>query len=406
MDLPAAEMSKRRTDVSDLMQNELARMYSACRLPGFVGLCFWLVTASVALAGPVPAPPQLAANSWVLQDHQSGKLIAEHNADERAEPASLTKMLTMYVVMAELAAGKITLDDQVLVSEKAWKMPGSRMFIEVDTQVSVIELIKGVIIQSGNDASVALAEHVAGDETAFSDLMNQYAQRIGLQGSHFVNASGLPDPEHYTTARDMAILANALIRDFPDHYSLHAQKEFVYNGITQYNRNKLLWQDVTVDGLKTGHTQAAGYCLVASAQREGMRLVSVLMGAKSERERTRQSRALLAYGFRFYETHRLYQAGKSIRDMRAWKGVSETVSLGLNEDLFVTIPRGQYKQLQPRMEVAKNLQAPLIRGDVHGKLKVSFDGAMVLERDLVILETVEKGGLWRQATDSLRMMLE
>ena len=203
----------------------------------------------------------------------------------------------------------------VLVSKKAWKMPGSRMFIEVDTRVGVEDLIKGVIIQSGNDASVALAEHVAGDESAFADLMNQYALRIGMTSSHFVNSSGLPDPEHYTTARDMAVLAQALIRDFPDHYALHAQKEFVYNGITQYNRNKLLWQDETVDGLKTGHTEAAGYCLVASAQRDGMRLLSVIMGTDSERSRARQSRALLAYGFRFFETHRLYEAAKPIRDI-------------------------------------------------------------------------------------------
>jgi D-alanyl-D-alanine carboxypeptidase (penicillin-binding protein 5/6) len=267
-------------------------------------------------------------------------------------------------------------------------------------------LIKGVIIQSGNDASVALAEHVAGDETAFSDLMNQYAQRIGLDGSHFVNASGLPDPQHYATARDMARLAHALIRDFPEYYPLHAQKEFVYNDISQYNRNKLLWQDESVDGLKTGYTEAAGYCLVASARREGMRLVSVVMGASGDRERARQSRALLAYGFRFYETHRLYQAGKPIRDIRVWKGASETVSVGLRENLFVTVPRGQYEQLQPRMEVAAQLQAPLIRGDVHGTLKVSFDGDLILERNLVALQTVDRGGLWRQASDTVRMLFE
>ncbi|MFT5173051.1 MAG: D-alanyl-D-alanine carboxypeptidase (penicillin-binding protein 5/6) [Gammaproteobacteria bacterium] len=371
-----------------------------------VGRCLWFLPLGAALAGPVPAPPQLAANSWLLQDHDSGTLIAEHNADERVEPASLTKILTMYVVMSELAANKIQLDDLVLVSKKAWKMPGSRMFIEVDTKVTVSDLIKGVVIQSGNDASVALAEHVAGDETSFSDLMNQYAKRIGLDGSHFVNASGLPDPQHYTTARDMARLAHALIRDFPQHYPLHKQKEFVYNGITQYNRNKLLWQDASVDGLKTGHTEAAGYCLVASAQREGMRLVSVVMGASSDRDRARQSSALLAYGFRFYETQRLYQAGKPIRDVRVWKGASELASLGLRENLFVTIPRGQYQQLKPSIEIAAQLQAPLIQGDVHGTLRVSLDDALIVERELVVLGTVEKGGLWRQASDTVRMMFE
>ena len=273
--------------------------------------------SDLADAAPVPAPPEFKAAAWLLQDHLSGHVIAEHGADARLEPASLTKMLTVYVVFAELKAGKFALSDRVLVSKKAWKMPGSRMFIEVDTRVGVEDLIKGVVIQSGNDASVALAEHVAGDESAFADLMNQYASRIGMTSSHFVNSSGLPDPEHYTTARDMAVLAQALIRDFPDHYALHAQKEFVFNGITQYNRNKLLWQDETVDGLKTGHTEAAGYCLVASAQRDGMRLLSVIMGTDSERSRARQSRALLAYGFRFFETHRLYEAAKPIRDVRS-----------------------------------------------------------------------------------------
>lgn len=369
-------------------------------------LVAWVGATGPARSAPVPASPQLAATSWYLQDYHSGRVVAEHNANERVEPASLTKMLTMYVVMAELASGKISRDDQVLVSEKAWKMPGSRMFIEVDTQVLVSDLIKGVVIQSGNDASVALAEHVAGAESAFGDLMNHYAQRIGMTESNFVNASGLPDAEHYTTAKDMARLAVALIRDFPDHYPLHAQKEYVYNGITQYNRNKLLWQDASVDGLKTGHTEAAGYCLVASAQRDGMRLISVLMGAKSERARARQSRSLLAYGFRFFETHRLYQAGKPIRDVRVWKGEDERASLGLREDLFVTVPRGQYKQLQPRMEVNAQLQAPLQRGDVHGTLKVSFDDELMLERDLVVLRTVARGGLWRQATDAVRMLFE
>jgi len=357
-------------------------------------------------AAPVPAPPELKATAWLLQDHLSGHVIAEHAADARLEPASLTKMLTIYVVFAELKAGKIALSDRVLVSKKAWKMPGSRMFIEVDTQVGVEDLIKGVIIQSGNDASVALAEHVAGDEAAFADLMNQYALRIGMPGSHFVNSSGLPDPEHFTTARDMAMLAHALIRDFPDHYSLHAQKEFVFNGITQYNRNKLLWQDESVDGLKTGHTEAAGYCLVASAQRDGMRLISVIMGADGERSRARQSRALLAYGFRFFETHRLYERAKPIRDVRVWKGVSDFVPLGLRDDLFVTVPRGQYQRLTPIMEVDSRLEAPVVEGDVRGELRVEFDGELVVERPLMALRTVEEGNLWQRASDSVRMLFE
>ena len=359
-----------------------------------------------AAAAPVPAPPDLDARAWLLRDFHSGRTIAEHNADERVEPASLTKMLTIYVVFAELKAGKIALDDEVLVSKKAWQMPGSRMFIEVDTRVPVDELIKGVVIQSGNDASVALAEHVAGDEAAFSDLMNQYAARIGLESSHFVNASGLPDPEHYTTARDMSILAIALIRDFPEHYALHAQKEFVYNGITQYNRNKLLWQDASVDGLKTGHTESAGYCLVASAVRDGMRLVSVVMGTDGERSRARHSRALLSYGFRFFETHRLYEAGKAIHDVRVWKGERELLPLGLRDDLFVTVPRGQYERLDPSMSVEARLEAPLVQGQVLGELRVSFEGDLVAERPMVALETVREGSLWQRATDSVRLLFQ
>jgi D-alanyl-D-alanine carboxypeptidase (penicillin-binding protein 5/6) len=364
-----------------------------------------LIGGAVA-AAPVPGPPEVKAAAWLVQDHHSGHIIAQHNADERVEPASLTKILTTYVVFAELRAGKIALDDQVLISKKAWQMPGSRMFIEVDTRVAVDALIKGVAIQSGNDASVALAEHVAGDESAFSELMNQYARRLGLANSHFVNASGLPDPQHYTTARDMARLASAMIRDFPDLYPVHAQKQFVFNNITQHNRNRLLWQDESVDGLKTGHTQAAGYCLVVSALRDGMRLVSVLMGADSERARARHSSALLAYGFRFFETHKLYGAGTPVRDVRVWKGERETVALGLGEDLYVTVPRGQYQRLDPRMEVDAQLQAPLTKGDVRGKLMVDFDGAVIAQRPLTVLHGVGEGSLWRKASDSVRLWFQ
>lgn len=319
-------------------------------------LATWL---PAAVAAPVPAPPELGAVSWIIQDHHSGQVIAEHDADRRVEPASLTKMLTVYVVFAEMRAGKIAMDDQVLVSAKAWKMPGSRMFIEVDTRVSVEDLVKGVIIQSGNDASVALAEHVAGDESAFGDLMNQYAD-----------------------------------------------KEFVYNGISQPNRNSLLWQDESVDGLKTGYTESAGYCLVASAAQDGMRLVSVIMGSDSPRSRARQSRALLAYGFRFFETHRLYEAGKPVQDVRVWKGARETVSLGLAQDLYVTVPRGQYQRLDPKMVVDARLEAPLVEGDVRGDLKVQFDGQLVAERPLVVLETVTEGNLWQRASDSVRLWFQ
>jgi D-alanyl-D-alanine carboxypeptidase (penicillin-binding protein 5/6) len=363
-------------------------------------------TTGTAVAAPVPAPPELKAKAWLLQDQHSGRIISQGNVDERLEPASLTKMLTMYVVYAELEAGKISMDDQVLVSAKAWKMPGSRMFIEVDTRVSVQDLIKGVVIQSGNDASVALAEHVAGDESAFSDLMNQYAARIGMNGSRFANASGLPDPEHYTTARDMARLARVLIRDFPEHYPLYSQKEFVYNDITQYNRNKLLWEDTRVDGLKTGHTKSAGYCLVASARRDEMRLISVVMGSHSERARARQSRALLSYGFRFFETHRLYEAGQVVREVRVWKGERDTVALGLRRDLYVTVPRGQYERLDPKLEMAASMEAPLIEGEAHGELRVGLDGELLAKQPMIVLRTVREGSLWRRASDSVRLLFQ
>lgn len=286
---------------------------------GFVLLLCAAFAPGPASAAIVPDAPQVGARAFLLQDFDSGRVLAESNADERMEPASLTKIMTSYVVFEELKQGNITLDDKVLVSEKAWRMGGSKMFIEVNTEVTIDQLLKGVIIQSGNDASVALAEYIAGDESAFADLMNQYALRLGMSGSNFVNASGLPHPDHYTTARDMATLAAAMIRDFPTLYKMHAEKQYEYNGIAQHNRNRLLWRDDSVDGLKTGHTESAGYCLVASAERDGMRLISVVMGSKSERSRAKESTALLSYGFRFFETHRLYGAREPLTQIRVWK---------------------------------------------------------------------------------------
>ena len=369
----------------------------------FIAMSLFVVSVRGA---PVPAPPTLKGDAWLLIDHGSGFVMAEHEADKPVEPASLTKILTTYVVFAELRAGKVTLEDQVLISAKAWKMPGSRMFIEVDKRVSVDDLLKGVIIQSGNDASVALAEHVAGSESAFAELMNQYAARLGLTGSHFVNASGLPHPDHYTTARDMARLASALVREFPEFYGLHAQKEFVFNNITQTNRNRLLWSDPSVDGLKTGHTESAGYCLVASAKRDEMRLISVLMGASSERTRAEQSRSLLSYGFRFYETHRLYKADAAIENVRIYKGAERTVGLGVTQDLYVTVPRGQYEKLSPVMEVRSQIEAPVVVGDVRGELRVELNGETVVRRDLAVLKTIPQGSLWQQLTDSVRLLVD
>ncbi len=354
----------------------------------------------------VPAAPAVEARSHFLVDFDSGRVLVEDNADERLEPASLTKMMTTYVVFAELAQGKFTLADKVVISEKAWRMGGSRMFVEVGTRVSVEDLLKGVIIQSGNDASVALAEHVAGDESAFADLMNRYAAKLGMRDSNFTNSSGLPHEDHYSTARDMATMAAALVRDFPDHYKWHAIKEYEFNGISQPNRNRLLWRDDSVDGLKTGYTKAAGYCLVASAEREGMRLISVIMGAKDAKARARYAQALLRYGFRFFETHRLYGAGELVREVRIWQGESETLRLGVLDDVYVTVQRGQYGNLDAQMELPAQIRAPVDQGAAQGQLTVELGGERVVSRQLVALHEVPKGNLWRQLSDRVLLLFE
>ena len=289
-----------------------------------------------ASARPIPAAPQLGAKSYLLADFNSGQILVESNADMRVEPASITKLMTAYVVFAELSQGNLTLDELVPVSEKAWRTGGSRMFIDPQMQVSVEDLLRGMVIQSGNDASVALAEHVAGSEEAFASLMNHFAEQLGMTGTHYVNATGLPDPDHYTTARDVAVLSLATIRDFPDYYAWYSEKEFTFNNIRQHNRNTLLWRDPAIDGLKTGHTEAAGYCLAASAKRDGTRLVSAVMGAASEATRASQSQTLLNYGFRFFETVQLYQGGQELARARVWKGLSEEVALGIADELFVS----------------------------------------------------------------------
>lgn len=322
------------------------------------------------------------------------------------EPASLTKLMTVYVVLSELEQGDIQLDDLARVSEKAWRTPGSRMFIEVDKQVSVEELLKGVIVQSGNDASVALAEFVAGDEVAFSQLMNHYVQRLGMLNTHFVNATGLPDPEEYTTARDMAILARAIVRDFPTFYEWHSIRQYEYNGITQYNRNKLLWRDDTVDGLKTGYTSSAGYCLVASAKRDGMRLISVVLGSQSEKTRAQESQTLLNYGFRFFETHRLYQAQEPLAKVRVWEGTLPQVDVGLEDDLYITVPRGRYDQLNGNMQLKPEIKAPLDKGQTLGTAVVSLGEEPMAERPLVALQGVAEGSLWQRLTDQVRLYFQ
>lgn len=378
----------------------LLRRYAA-------GLTLLLLLLNTALAAPpVPAPPTIAASSWLLIDYDSGRVLAEHNADQRLEPASLTKIMTAYVVMREIREGNVGLEDQVLVSKKAWKTPGSRMFIEVGKKVPVKDLLHGMIIQSGNDASVALAEHIAGSEQAFAALMNEEARRLGMYDTHFANSTGLPDEAHYTTARDIAKVAAATIREFPEFYPWYSVKEFTYNKIRQHNRNKLLWRDKSVDGLKTGHTQAAGYCLVASAKRDGMRLISVVLGTGSENARAKESQALLNYGFRFFETHRLYGAGEALTRVRIWKGTREKLALGLEKDLYVTIPKRQYKNLEAAMNIEPRLMAPVDKGEKVGTVNITLNGETVASVPLVALEAVGRGSLFQRARDSVLLWLE
>jgi D-alanyl-D-alanine carboxypeptidase (penicillin-binding protein 5/6) len=310
------------------------------------------------------------------------------------------------VVFKEISNGSLSLSDKVRISEKAWRTPGSRMFVEVNTQVAVADLIKGMIIQSGNDATVALAEQVAGSEDSFAALMNQHAQRLGMTHSHFVNSTGLPDKELYTTARDIARIARALIKEFPEYYRWYSEKKFTYNDITQYNRNKLLWRDESVDGLKTGHTDTAGYCLVTSAEREGMRLISVVLGTKSEEARADASQALLNYGFRFFETHKLYDAGTKLTSSRVWKGASESVDLGLADTLYVTIPRGEYKNLDASMQLHEQIVAPVADGQPLGEVVVRLGEQTVADKNLIALQSVAEGSFWQRIVDEALLYFE
>ncbi len=363
-----------------------------------------LAVAPTAWAEPIiPSPPQLAAKSYVLMDAASGKVLVENAGDERLPPASLTKLMTAYIATLEIKKGQISESDMVTVSEKAWRTGGSRMFIQVNTQVSVDDLLHGIILQSGNDASVAMAEHIAGSEEAFADLRNSTAQRLGMSNTHATNATGLPHPEHYSSAADMAKLARAIIHEDPAHYGIYAQKEFFWNNIKQPNRNLLLWRDKTVDGLKTGHTEEAGYCLVASAVRDDMRLITAVFGTNSEQARAAETQKLLTYGFRFFETRTFYQKGVELATSRVWKGQQDQVSAGLAGDLTMTLPRGQMDKLQAGLTFNPELTAPIQQGDVVGKVEVSLDGQVVQSTDLIALQTVEEGGLFSRLWDSIQL---
>ena len=363
-------------------------------------LAFSLIFSAWSQAAtPVPKAPSVGAKGYLVEDFLSGQAVAEKNADQPLEPASITKLMSAYVIFSEIRNGSLALSDKVRISEKAWRTQGSRMFVEVNTQVSVADLLKGMIIQSGNDATVALAEQVAGTEASFATLMNTYAQQLGLTRSHFVNSTGLPDKEHYTTARDIVRVARALIAEFPEYYQWYSEKQFTYNEITQYNRNKLLWRDESVDGLKTGHTDSAGYCLVTSAERDGMRLISVVLGTKSEEARADASQSLLNYGFRFFETHKLYDGSTKLTTARVWKGASESVDLGLAEPLYITIPRGEYNNLDASMQLQEQIIAPVTLGQTLGRVVINLADTLVTEKDLVALQAVDEGSFWQRIVD-------
>jgi serine-type D-Ala-D-Ala carboxypeptidase (penicillin-binding protein 5/6) len=359
-----------------------------------------------AAAAALPAPPAVAARSYILLDHFSGRILAQEHADERAEPASLTKLMTAYVVFDALATGRLKLTDEVTVSKHAWRAEGSRTFLQVGSQVPVDILLKGMIVQSGNDATIALAERLGGTEAAFAGVMNQYAQRLGLKSSHFENSAGLPAPDHYTTARDIATLSSALIRDFPQYYPLFRLREFRWNNIRQGNRNTLLDADPSVDGLKTGHTEGAGFCLAASADRSGMRLVSVVMGAPSERARAEGSAALLAYGYGFFETVLMKAARQVVLKPRVYKSASEFAPLGVPHDVYATVARGQAASLSTSAHLSHEpLTAPLAAGEPLGEYAVvDAEGDVVARAPLVPLAPVPAGSLWTRMLDSLLLL--
>ena len=355
---------------------------------------------------PVPAPPIIGAKSFLVIDGNTGHELASLEPDKALAPASLTKLMTAYAIFRALQENQIALDDQVTVSENAWRTPGSRMFIEVGTRVTVQDLLLGMIVQSGNDASVALAEHVAGTESVFAEVMNQYAAALGMHSSHFENATGLPGEQHYSTARDLATLARAIIGEFPVYYRWYSVREFEYNNINQNNRNSLLWRDSTVDGMKTGHTDDAGYCLISSAKRDGMRIVSVVLGTSSAKSRVDGSQALINYGFRFFETKLLYKAGEPVTKARIWKAESEYTPLGLPEDLYITVPRGSYDDVESVLNIPAVLVGPVSQGQALAELKVSLNGDDLVSEPLRALNDNPSGSLWQRTRDGVKLWFE
>lgn len=354
-----------------------------------------------------PSAPNIDAIGYILMDAASGKILAQKEADSRMPPASLTKLMSLYIISSALKSGHIHIDDKVRISTKAWKTEGSRMFIKAGDEVSVKDLLQGIIVASGNDATVALAEYVAGSEESFTSIMNQQAKLLGMNNSHFIDSTGLPDKDHYSTPRDLAILTQAYIKNFPEDYSYYSEKWFTYKGIRQPNRNRLLWRYQYADGLKTGHTSEGGYCLVASAKKDGMRLISVVMGEPNDQTRTEDSIRLLTYGFRFFETHKLYNAATPLVKARAWQGEKSEVPLGLMEDMYVTVPSGQFKKLQATLELNNPLKAPIVKGQTYGTLNVTLNNQtsniqIIASKPLIALDDSQLGGLLRRAADSVK----
>lgn len=366
------------------------------------------ISLSLLLLVPVGAqqtPPELPVRGYILQDFYSGQVLAERNANQRMEPASITKLMSAYIVYKQLGDGKIGLADQVTISTNAQSTEGSRMFIEQNTRVSIEELLMGVVVQSGNDAAVALAEHIAGSEAAFANMMNDAAADLGLRGSNFINSTGLPHPEHYTTARDIAVLVRAVIAEFPQQYAHYAVRSYTYNNIEQHNRNRLLWRDASVDGVKTGHTQSAGFCLTASALRGTMRLISVVLGSETDKGRFDASENLLNFGFRHYETFKLYPAGHVLTEAKVWQGKSSQLSLGFTDNIYLTIPKGRYADMQASLRVNSVIQAPVAKGASFGSVVIRLDDNDIANLSLFALNDVAKAGFFGRMTDSMLLMI-
>lgn len=378
------------------MQYKISRCMSIFTVALFLG--------SSIYAASVPGAPDIAASAHILIDATTNRVLSEDNIDEALAPASLTKMMTSYVAAAEIAAGRFSLDEMVEISVKAWRTPGSKMFIREGTKVLMSDLLQGLIVQSGNDASVAIAEHIAGSEGAFADMMNQHAKALGMNSSHFENATGLPNNNHYTTARDLAVLSRALIADYPEHYKMYSQRSFKFNGIDQPNRNRLLARDRSVDGIKTGFTNAAGYCLVASAVRDDMRLISVVLGTDSDEARMRESQKLLSYGFRYYQTQNLYDENVTLKTAEVWYGQADQLNLGLENPVVLTLPRGRYEDLEAETDVTRIVKAPISAGDELGEIRIKLDDEVVHRAPLIALDSIEEAGFFKSTGHGIYLL--